>query len=259
MIAIFKHAIVKKPSETIVGGITSSPELGRPDYKLVLEQHKDYIKALEYCGLKVVILEADERYPDSCFVEDTAVLSKDCAIITNLGAKSRKGEEKEIVDIIKIFYPENKIEYIKSPGTIEGGDVMMVGDHFYIGLSNRTNQEGVNQFIKILEKNGLTGSEVEMKNFLHLKTGSSYLENNNLLVSGEFIEKPIFKEFNKISVKDYDQYSSNSLWINGKVIVAKGYETTKKKIEDLGYEVVLVDTSEFKKIDGGLSCLSLRF
>lgn len=256
---MFNNAIVKKPSKSMIEGITSSPELGKPDYELALQQHKQYIKALEYCGLQVTVLEADEKYPDSCFVEDTAVLTKNCAIITNLGAESRKGEEKEIVEIIKDFYPENKIEYIKAPGTVEGGDVMMAGDHFYIGLSDRSNQEGVDQFIKILENNGLTGSEVEMKDFLHLKTGSSYLENNNLLVSGEFIEKPIFKDFNKISVKDDEEYSVNSLWINGKVIVAKGYETTQKKIEDLGYEIVLVDTSEFKKIDGGLSCLSLRF
>ena len=256
---MFKNAIVKKPSKSMVEGITSSPELGKVDYELALEQHREYVEALKYCGLNVKILEADEEYPDSCFVEDTAVLTKKCAIITNLGAESRKGEEKEIIDIIKNFYTEDKIEYIKAPSTVEGGDVMMVGEHFYIGLSKRTNQEGVNQFIKILKKYGLTGWGVEMKDFLHLKTGLSYLENNNLLVSGEFIVGPIFEKFNKIHVESHEQYSSNSLWINDKVIVAKGYETTKEKIEELGYEVVVVDTSEFRKIDGGLTCLSLRF
>ncbi len=256
---MFKNAIVRKPSKSMVEGITSAPELGKPDYELAVKQHEDYIEALKYCGVEVTILEADEEYPDSCFVEDTAVLSDKCAIIANLGADSRKGEEKEMIDTIKKFYPEDKIEYIKAPGTLEGGDVMMVGDHFYVGLSDRTNQEGVDQFIAALEKHGLTGSAVEMDEFLHLKTGLAYLENNNLLVSGEFIEDPTFKEFNKIIISDDEQYSSNSIWMNGKVIVPAGYEKTKKKVADAGYEVVLVDTSEYRKLDGGLSCLSLRF
>lgn len=256
---MFKNAIVRRPSSSMINGITSSPNLGKPDYELAMSQHEAYIKALEYCGVEVTILEADERYPDSCFVEDVAVLTKNCAIITNPGADTRKGEEREIIEVIKRFYAEDKIEYINCPGTIEGGDIMMVGNHFYVGLSKRTNEEGARQFIDILEKYGHSGSTVPLKEILHLKTGLSYIENNNLLIGGEFLKNPVFNEFNKIIIDDNEGYSANCIWVNDKVIAPLGYEKTKKAIEKLGYEVILVDTSEFRKIDGGLSCLSLRF
>lgn len=256
---MFKYAIVKRPGKSLVQGITSSPELGIVDYNLALIQHANYIKALEKCGLEVTVLDADEEFPDSCFIEDTAVLTKNCAIISNPGAPTRNKEPLKIIDIIKIFYPEDKMAYITAPGTLEGGDVMMVGNHFYIGLSGRTNEEGAKQLISILEYFGHTGSIVELKEVLHLKTGLSYLENNNLLTAGEFNEKLDFKAYKKIIIPPDKSYSANSIWINGAIIVPKGYEDTKKLIEAQGYEVIEVDVSEFRKLDGGLSCLSLRF
>ena len=256
---MFKNVIVKRPSKSIVNGITSAPELGKPNYELALKQHDNYIEALKSCGVQVTTLDADERFPDSCFIEDTAVVTKNCAIICNPGAESRNKETEAIKKVIKQFFEEDKIEYITDPGTIEGGDVMMVGNHFYIGKSLRTNEEGARQFIQKLEKHGHTGSIVTLEEVLHLKTGLAYLENNNLLVAGEFIKKEEFKDFNKVIISEHESYSANCIWINGKVIVPYGYERTKKVIEDAGYEVVVVDTSEYRKLDGGLSCLSLRF
>jgi dimethylargininase len=195
---MFKNIIVRKPGKLISEGITSAPELGKPNYENAIRQHQKYVEALKSCGVNVTELEPLEEYPDSCFMEDVAVVTRKCAIITNPGAKSRKGEEKSVIDVLKKFYDEDNIEYIKVPGTLEGGDVMMVGDHFYVGLSARTNEEGIRQFISILEKYGLSGSAVPLKGVLHLKTGLAYLENNNLLVAGEFIDNPIFEKFNKI-------------------------------------------------------------
>jgi len=140
---MLKNALVRRPGHSLINGITSAPELGKPDYGLAITQHDAYIEALKSCGVEVTVLEADERFPDSCFVEDVAVCTKKFVVITNPGASSRKGEEKEIVEVIKKYY--NDIEYIKEPGTLEGGDVMMVKDHFYIGLSKRTNREGAEQ------------------------------------------------------------------------------------------------------------------
>lgn len=256
---MFKNVIVKRPSKSMIDGITSAPELGKPDYALALKQHDAYVEALKYCGVNVTVLDADEDFPDSCFVEDVAVLTGKCAIITNPGAASRNGETKGIIETIKKFYTADQMEYIKAPGTLEGGDVMMVGDHFYIGLSARTNQEGANQFISALNKHGLTGSVVSLEKVLHLKTGLAYLENNNLLVAGEFVDKDEFKDFNKIIICEEESYCANCIWVNDKVIVPFGYEKAKNAIEAAGYEVVLVDTSEYRKLDGGLSCLSLRF
>ena len=146
-----------------------------------------------------------------------------------------------------------------APGTMEGGDVMMVGNHFYIGLSARTNEEGCRQFLAALEKHGHTGSVVPLEKVLHLKTGLAYLEDNNLLVAGEFCDKEEFARFNKIEISPGESYSANCIWVNGTVLVPAGYPAAKAAIEKAGYPVIEVDTSEFRKIDGGLSCLSLRF
>ncbi len=256
---MFKNIIVRRPGKSVCKGITSCPELGEPDYQLALKQHDDYIAALKKCGCKVTVLEAMEDFPDSCFVEDTAVLTSKVAIISRPGADSRREESKYMIETIKQFYPEDKIEYIVAPGTMEGGDVMMVGNHFYIGKSARTNDEGCRQFIEILEKHGHTGTVVELKEMLHLKTGVNYLENNNLLISGEFLLNELFDQYNQYEIPEDEGYAANCIWVNDKVIVPSGYPKVKKMVEDMGYEVLTVDTSEYKKLDGGLSCLSLRF
>lgn len=256
---MFRNVIVRRPCRAMVEGITSNPQLGKPDYTLACKQHDTYIEALRSCGVHVTVLPADERYPDSCFVEDPAVITRKCAIITNPGAPSRNGEKDEIIGAIREFFPDDKIEYIHAPGTLEGGDVMMVGDHFYVGRSARTNEEGIRQFIAILNKYGLIGSEVSLEEVLHLKTGVNYLENNNMLVSGEFVNKPDFAEFNCVEIPEEEAYAANCTWINGTVIVPQGYPAVEAAVRSLGYRVMLVDTSEYRKLDGGLSCLSLRF
>jgi dimethylargininase len=241
----------------LVNGITSAPELGKPDYELAIKQHDAYIEVLKSCGVEVTVLEADERFPDSCFVEDVAVCTKKFAMIAKPGALSRRGEEKEIIEVIKKFY--NDIEYIKKSGTLEGGDVMIVGDHFYVGLSKRSNREGAKQLIKALKKYGMSGSIVEMSEMLHLKSGLAYLEDNVLLITGEFINNLEFKKFNKIIIDEEEAYSANCIRVNDYLLVPAGYPKTKEKIEAAGFKVIAVDTSEYRKVNGGLSCLSLRF
>ncbi|SCL86027.1 dimethylarginine dimethylaminohydrolase family protein [Sporanaerobacter sp. PP17-6a] len=253
---MFKNVIVRKPCKAIVNGITSA-NLGKPDFELAKKQHEFYIETLKKCGVKVTILDADEKYPDSCFVEDVALCTKKCAIITRPGALSRRGEEVEMKEVLKKFYSD--IEEIKEPGTVEAGDIMMVGDHFYIGLSARTNKDGAEQMISILEKYGFSGSVVPLNEMLHLKSGLAYLENNNLLIAGEFIKNPVFKDFNKIIIPEDEGYAANCIWVNDHVLVPMGYPKTQEAIKKLGYKVEIVDTSEFRKLDGGLSCLSLRF
>ena len=254
---MFKNAIVRRPGHSLVNGITSAPELGKPDYELAIKQHDAYIEVLKSCGVEVTVLEADERFPDSCFVEDVAVCTKKFAMIAKPGASSRKGEEKEIIEVIKKFY--NDIEYIKKSGTLEGGDVMIVGDHFYVGLSKRSNREGAKQLIKALKKYGMSGSIVEMSEMLHLKSGLAYLEDNVLLITGEFINNLEFKKFNKIIIDEEETYSANCIRVNDYLLVPAGYPKTKEKIEAAGFKVIAVDTSEYRKVNGGLSCLSLRF
>ncbi|MCX8649549.1 dimethylarginine dimethylaminohydrolase family protein [Gilliamella sp. B2776] len=253
----FNHIIARTPAKSLIDGLTSA-NLGKPNYQKALDQHNDYIRALQQCDVDITILPANERFPDSVFVEDTVLCTPNCAIITRPGAVSRRGETEIIQATIERFYP-NKVESISAPGTVEAGDIMMVGDHYYIGLSARTNQSGADQMIAILEKHGLSGSVVTLEKVLHLKTGLAYLEHDNLLATGEFITKPEFQHLNIIEIPDKESYAANCIWVNERVIMPYGYPMTKAKIEALGYQVIEVDTSEYRKIDGGVSCMSLRF
>lgn len=253
----FNHIITRTPAQSLVNGLTSA-NLGKPDYQKALDQHNNYIRALQQCDVDITILPADERFPDSVFVEDVVLCTPKCAIITRPGAESRRAETEIITDTIARFYP-NKIETITASGTVEAGDIMMVGNHYYIGLSARTNQAGASQMITILEKYGLTGSVVTLEKVLHLKTGLAYLENNNLLATGEFLIKPEFQHLNIIEIPEQESYAANCIWVNDRVIMPSGYPITKAKIATLGYQVIEVDTSEYRKIDGGVSCMSLRF
>jgi len=252
----FTRAIVRKIGKSFVNGLTTA-SLGKPDYEKAVEQHNHYVEALKQCGLEVTVLEADERYPDSTFVEDTAVLTEKCAVITNPGAESRNGEIVEMKEAVARFYGE--LEYIQYPGTLDGGDVMQVDNHFYIGLSNRTNEEGARQLKEILEKYGYGATIVPLQKFFHLKTGIAYLGNNDLVLAGEFIDHELFRDFNKLVVDEKEEYAANCIRINDFVIIPKGYEESKQKIVDAGYSVIELEMSEFRKQDGGLSCLSLRF
>ncbi len=240
----------------MINGLTEA-NLGIPDYDKAVVQHKEYINALISCGLDVRVLPADESFPDSVFVEDTALLTPYCAIITNPGALSRRGEIAGMKTVIQEFYTD--IEEIISPGTIEAGDIMMAGNHYYIGLSERTNLHGAGQVIGILNKHGMTGSMIKLEKVLHLKTGMSYLENSNLLVCGEFLDNQEFSRFNIVEITEDESYAANCIWVNDKVIIPEGYPESRQKIIDAGYDIIEVDVSEFRKLDGGLSCLSLRF
>ncbi len=256
----FKHTIVRRPGRSLANGITSAPELGQPVYENAIVQHDNYMEVLKQCGVDVTVLEASEEFPDSCFIEDNALCTPNVVIISRPGAPTRQREVQlpDLREALSKFY--DNIEEIVEPGTIEPGDIMMVGDHYMIGLSDRTNEEGARQMIALLEKYGHTGEMVEMKDMLHFKTGVSYIENNTVIVLDTFADNPAFDNFEKVIVPTEEAYAANSIWINGNVITPAGYPQTKAAIEALGrYNVIECDTSEYRKVDGGLSCLSLRF
>ncbi len=252
---MFTRAIVRAVPETIAAGITSA-DLGNPDYEMACEQHARYVGALESCGLEVTVLGADERYPDSVFIEDTAVVTDRCAIVANPGAPARRGEVYEVEEVLSRLY-EN-VERIVSPGTLDGGDVLRVGDHFYVGLTRRTNREGAEQLTAFLRGYGFSAYCVEVRRFLHLKTGISHLGGRDRVVAGELAANAEFEDFDEIVVPPEDEYCTNCIRVGDHVLFAGGYEETKEKIAERGYEVIELEMSEFRKLDGGLSCLSLR-
>lgn len=253
---MFKQLIVKKPGKSYVNGLTTS-DLGKPDFELLCKQHNAYIEALKKCGVSVEVLPANEEFPDSTFVEDTAVIVPEFAVISNPGADSRNGEIINMNETLKKFYQE--FRYIEAPGTLDGGDVLQIDKNFYIGISDRTNEEGAMQLKVILEAAGYSATIVPLKEFFHLKTGISFLGNNLIVAAGEFVDHPDFEDYDKIIVNAEDEYSANLIRVNDYVIIPKGYDRTTQQINDAGYKTIELEMSEFQKHDGGLSCLSLRF
>lgn len=253
---MFTRAILKKPCRNFVHGL-SMAELGIPDYEKALRQHEAYVNALRSCGVEPTVLAPAEDYPDSVFVEDTAVLAEQVAVITRPGASSRRGEESAVALALSMFY--DRLETIMAPGTVDGGDVLRAGKRFFIGISARTNENGGKQLAAILIKNGYEAVLVPLRHVLHLKTGIAYLENNFLLAAGEFVGHSQLEKFRIIPIANEEAYAANALWVNGRVLIAAGFPETKKAIEKSGYETIALDVSEFRKLDGGLSCLSLRF
>ena len=250
---MYTRAIVRRPGRNFASGITTSG-LGRPDSGKALEQHSAYCEALITCGVELTVLDADERFPDGCFVEDTAVVNSRVKVISRPGAAARRGEEEAIARVLAGYGPT---ESITAPGTLEGGDILRAENHYFIGVSERTNTEGAGQLSAILAKHGFTSSIVRVEAGLHLKSDIAYLGDGN------FISTPVFSQVahpaNTIILDPDEYYSANCLRVNNYLLIAKGFPKSKKKILELGYNIIELDMSEFRKMDGGLTCLSLLF
>ncbi|QJB56509.1 arginine deiminase family protein [Pseudodesulfovibrio sp. zrk46] len=252
---MFTKAITRRPSEEMVDGITTA-DLGKPDFALALKQHDAYCQTLSDLGLDVTILDAEPGYPDCCFVEDTAIVCEHIAVIAPLGAPSRQGEQETIEPVLAKFKP---IDHVAAPALFEGGDVLQVEKTFYVGLSARTNQAGADALGAAVAPHGYDYKVMDCGPSLHFKTDVNYIGNNTLLVSPFFAEAADLDGFERIVVEDDEAYARNCLFINGTVIVPDGFPKTLAKVEALGQPVVVLDMSEFRKLDGGLTCLSLRF
>ena len=254
-----RTAIVRPPSANLGEGLTTVA-LGAPVYKLALEQHEAYCAALKLCGLELVRLAADDRFPDATFVEDTAVLTKRGAILARPGAASRIGEVAASQQVLAQFYSE--LHSIREPGTLDGGDVCEAGNHFFIGISRRTNDEGGQQLALLLAAFGFSASLVDMrdvKSILHLKSGLAYLGDNRLAVIDALADRDEFRHYDLVRVNASEEYAANCVRVNDQVLVAANYPAHEKRLRDLGYQTISLEMSEFRKMDGGLSCLSLRF
>jgi dimethylargininase len=252
---MFTHAIVRKPGPNFHNGLTTST-LGKPKFDLLLQQHQVYIQTLEELGLRITVLDAQPDYPDAYFVEDTAVVTPEVAIITIPGAPARQGEQHTIqAELAK----HRTIASIIDPGRVDGGDVLMVGRHFFVGISGRTNSAGAQQLGIILESVGYTWSEIPVGEGLHLKSSINYVGDDTLLLTSQFAELKIFKEYAKIVLAEADASAANTLWINDTLIVPRGFPRVSKALIKQGLPIIELDVSEMAKMDGGLTCMSLRF
>jgi dimethylargininase len=255
----FRSAIVRPPAANFANGLTTQ-DLGAPSYDKALQQHAAYCQALRQCGLELTELPADPDYPDSTFVEDTAILTPRGAILSRPGAASREGEVAAMRPALALFYDD--LAEITTPGTLDGGDICEAGEHFFIGVSERTNEVGAKQLASWLSRLGYTSALVDIHGvpgILHLKSGIASLGEGRLALIDPLAEHPAFRGYEVIRLRPEENYAANCVRVNDYVLTAAGYPRFHQALQDAGYRPLPLEMSEYQKMDGGLSCLSLRF
>jgi len=249
----FTQAICRKPNNCLGRGVTTA-QLGPPDVKLAMKQYEAYVTLLTDLGLSVLNLDPEPDFPDAHFIEDTAVVLPEVAIIARPGHPSRRGEEQSIITHLKDLL---LIEMIEAPGTLDGVHVLLVGDHAFIGISERTNVAGAEQLSAILARHRYTATMVPVGAGLHFKSSVNEIS-ESLLVTEDFAQRPEFANYNCIVVPHGEEYAGNTLRINDHLITPAGFPGVLAKLKPLGMKIIELEMSEFQKMDGGLSCLSLR-
>jgi dimethylargininase len=249
-----RNALVRPVPESYNDCLRSNRE--QIDVALARKQHTEYCSTLEQLGLKLIPVSADDTLPDSCFVEDTAVIFGEKAVICNMKTKPRV---KEVVEVAKVLGKMKETHYIKPPATIDGGDVLKVEDSVFVGLTSRTNLHAVKQLERILAKSDFKIIPVKVHNVLHLKSACTYLGDTHVLVAEGYFDTDLLRNYKKIVVPKGEEYAADCLAAKGTVLVAKGYPKTGRLIEEAGFSTKELDVSEFRKGDGALTCLSILF
>jgi len=219
-------------------------------------QHENYCAFLEACGVEVVRLSDNLHCPDACFVEDTAIVLDELAIITSMGAPSRREETGAIENVLS---GHRELARIKLPATIEGGDVLRIGKRLFVGLSRRTNLEGIRGLTQILSPLGYEVIPVRVKNSLHLKTGCTAIDDETVLMNPNWIDRSAFGAFDIIFTPQKEPWAASTLRLAGRVCLDPAQARTIELLEGRDVKVETLDISEFRKAEAGLSCLSVIF
>lgn len=226
------------------------------DAGLATEQHFEYLRRLDELGCQVQRLPPDPDLPDSVFVEDTAVVLDDLAVITRPGAISRRPETAAIQEALG---PYRALTHIFEPGMLDGGDVLIVGRTIYVGLSTRSNRIGIEQLGHLVEPHGYEVRAVEFHSCLHLKSAVTRVSEEAVLVQADWVEPQLFSGVETIHVHPEEPHGGNALWLDGTVLYPEGFERTRERLETAGLTVQTVDLSELGKAEGGVTCCSLIF
>ncbi len=248
-----KRALVREPGARYSRCISSHPLHHTLNVTRARDQHARYADTLAELGLDVIRLAQDDEHPDSCFVEDTAIIHVGKVLIARLAKTSRRGEEEAVAEILQEYL---SVSRVKTPGTLEGGDVIHLPNRMISGISQRTNRTGVEQMQTFFE---IPIDTIEDPDLIHLKSHITYLDNNIMVATKPFADHPILSDFDKIIVPDEEGYAANTLTIGDTVIMTSGYPKTQMRIEGAGFDVICLNMSEFAKCEGALTCLSLLF
>jgi dimethylargininase len=248
-----KYAIVRPPPPSFKRCISSHPLHSKLDLAVALKQHQEYCNVLSNLGLELIELPIDHHHPDSCFVEDTAVIFRDRAIITRMAKESRRGEDAEIEEVLRKY---KHLKHIEPPATIEGGDVIHLPNSLISGVTERTNKEGIKQASEWLR----THIEViEDTSIVHLKSHITLLDNVTIAVTERFAEHPLLRDYHRLIIPKDEEYAANTLAMNDVVLMSSQHPKSMKLVRDEGFEVIPVNVSEFEKCEGALTCLSILF
>jgi dimethylargininase len=252
-----RRALVRPPGDSFARAISSR---NLPiDVGLARAQHAEYREALAEAGVAVEALPADERYPDSCFMQDPAMVIGGCGIICRMGSASRRGEEEAAAGALAGRFPLTRIV---PPGTLEGGDVMVLPGEILVGRTERTNQAGIAQLVVALSE-PVSGEapapvySVPVNDYLHLLSAATYVGRDVLIAVEAYAGHPHFAGRDVIVVPPEESYAVNVLGLGDRVIVPAGYHRVAALLRDRGFTVLPVPVSEFAKADGGVTCLSL--
>jgi dimethylargininase len=223
---------------------------------LAQQQHERYRKALEQCGCEVMVLTSNLAMPDAVFVEDTAVVLDEIAVMMSPGAESRRGEPAGIEPVLREF---RSIERLALPATIDGGDVVVSGKAVYVGESPRTNARAINELRALLRPHGYSVTGVPVRGCLHLKTACSALPDGRFLVNRDWIAATELPPSHLVRVPPDEPWAGDVLVIGEQIIVSDAFPRTMDLLANCGWKVVPVPVSEFAKAEGGVTCLSLVF
>lgn len=253
----FSRAITRRPAPTIADGLRAE-DIGNPDFDGMIAAHKAYVAALKSTGAQVIELDPLDAFPDAQFVEDTALCLPQGAVLMRPGAPSRMGEVAEMAPTLRACY-ETVME-IKGPGHIEGGDILVTGREILVGRSDRTDAEGVEELAKITSEWGCKLREVfTPEGVLHFKTDCSLMDAETILATRRLDASGCFEGYRVLHVADGEEAAANAIRFNNLVLMAAGFPRTAEMLDREGYEVVEIDNTDCAKLDGGMSCLSLRF
>ena len=220
------------------------------------QQHQAYEVLLAKLGARVISLAAEPDLPDSMFVEDPAIVLDELAVILPLGTESRRGEA---VSLAKELAKYRKLAHVELPGTLEGGDVLRIGRKFFVGLSKRSNAEGIRQLREIVHPHGYEVIPVPVTGCLHLKSAVTWIADNTLLANRAWFNTAPFAGFDWIDVDPSEPHAANALALGGTIIVPASFPKTRGRIGSLDFRVTTLDISELQKAESGLTCSSLLF
>ena len=226
------------------------------DYERACHQHKQYEDALRSLGLEVISLDSEADLPDSVFVEDVALVLDECAIMLNPGASSRR---PEVASVEKVLAQYREIFRIQLPGTVDGGDILTVGQTVYIGISSRSTEEAIGQMKAILEPQKYQVRAVRVTGCLHLKSAVTQVNGDTLLINPEWVSKDDFPGMQFIEVDPSEPYAANAVLVDGTIIYPSSFPKTRARLEGAGIPILIVDADELAKAEGAVTCCSLIF